>query len=242
MDPLSGLESEAALKVQALIHGHGPESEALAKALVAEGLTAYVCADRRDLERALDSTTGALVIVGGHPDLESAWDTLGFLAGREEPALFLSPTRTQRCIGKALAAGATDVLPPPHSPEAVAFRSRVVAGRDVPVGLRAGGRNELRAGQLSLDLTSGIARHDGILVELSRREFDLLASLAGAGGGVVSRGILIAEIWGTEPEDGAAVLDTTVHRLRRKLRRASTDVPPIRTIRGIGYLLDVGAG
>ena len=241
MDPLSEISAQGKPQVQALISGHGAESEALASALASEGIHARVCLDLTDLERRMDSIVGELVIVGGHPDLQTAWETLAFLAEREEPALFLSPTRTQACIERALEAGATDVLPPPHSPEAVAFRARVVARRDVPVGLKSGGRSELRAGGLSLDLKTGLVHHEGELIELSRRESDLLANLVGAGG-VVSRGMLITEIWGTETEDGAAVLDTTVHRLRRKLKRVSDSMPPIRTIRGIGYILDVGAG
>lgn len=242
MNPLSEQESPAPPRVQALIIGHGPHSEALASALAAEDIEAAVCPDLGTLERRMDTIVGELVIVGGHPDLESAWEILGFLAEREEPALFLSPTRTQSCIARALAAGATDVLPPPHSPEAVAFRTRVVARRDVPVGLRSGGRSEIRAGDLTLDLKTGLAHHNGDLVELSRREFDLLSSLVGAGGGVVSRAMLIEGIWGAETAEGAAVLDTTVHRLRRKLERFSKAAPPIRTIRGIGYLLDIEAG
>jgi DNA-binding response OmpR family regulator len=241
MNPSSEPEPKDPPKVQALISGLGEESEALASALSAEGVDAAVCSDIGDLERRMNSIIGELVIVGGYPDLETAWGTLALLADREEPALFLSPTRTQSCIEQALAAGAADVLPPPHSPAAVAFRVRVVERRDVPIGLKSGGRSELRAGSLSLDLKTGLVHHDGTLIELSSREFELLANLVGAGG-VVSRGMLIAEIWGAEAGDGAAVLGTTVHRLRRKLQQVSDSMPPIRTIRGIGYLLDVGVG
>jgi DNA-binding response OmpR family regulator len=241
MNPSSEPRTGDSTEVHALILGHGPPSEDLANALAAEGIEASVCADRRDLERRMDSIVGELVIVGGYPDLEAAWATLGFLSEREELAIFLSPTSGQASMERALAAGATDVLPPPHSPDAVAFRARVVARRDVPVGLSSGGRGELRAGPLSMNLKTGLTRHNGNIVELSRREFDLLASLVGAGGGVVSREVLIAEIWGAEPVEGAAVLDTTVHRLRRKLGKASAGIPQIRTIRGVGYLLEVEA-
>ena len=219
--------------------GYGSSSAELAEALGADGIEAAVCADRLDLERRMDMIVGELVIVGSQPDLDSAWETLAFLAEREEPALFLSPTRTLSCIERALAAGATDVLPPPHSHDAVAFRARVVARREVPEGLRSGGRSELRAGALTLDLRSGVAHYDGELIELSPREFDLLSTLVGSGGTVVSRGTLIEGIWGGSTDAGAAVLDTTVHRLRRKLKRPTANLPLIQTIRGIGYLLDV---
>ena len=225
--------------VTALIVGMGHESDALVRGLDERGIAAESFWDRAGLERRMDTIVGELVIVGGHPSVEDAWPILNMLAEREEPALFLSPTMDQDTIDQALAEGATDVLPPPHSPESVAFRAHVVARRDVPTGLKEGGRSEVRAGPLTIDLRTGLAKYDGQVLSLSRREFDLLSGLAQAGGEVVQRESLIETIWGADVEAGAAVLDTTVHRLRRKLKSARCEAPDVRTVRGIGYRLEI---
>lgn len=176
---------------------------------------------------------------------------VGFDEGIEPAAALLSAARRSGTVAvlalldavsgvgvdRALAAGAHDVVAPPHSAQAVLLRRRVL--------LRAAeGRLESRAavlkrrvvvGSLTVDLTTRQVLDGADPLTLSGREFELLVRLMEARGDVVSRAQLIEDIWGTD-QGSEAVLDATVHRLRRKLDELH-DEDLIATVRGVGYRL-----
>ena len=97
------------------------------------------------------------------------------------------------------------------------------------------GRPELQLGRLRLDLPGHRAWIDQAPLELTAREFGLLEALALRVDRVTSRVQLIAALcdWDQELTDNG--LDIAIHRLRRKLHGSGTGV---RTIRGLGYLLE----
>ena len=91
----------------------------------------------------------------------------------------------------------------------------------------------LVAGNLTLDMTTRQASRAGRVIELSPREFDLLACLMRRTGEVVDRASLFEAVWHYRHERQSNVLEVHVARLRRKL-----DSPPIiHTVRGVGYVL-----
>jgi two-component system, OmpR family, response regulator RegX3 len=83
------------------------------------------------------------------------------------------------------------------------------------------------------------ARHevtvDGQLVELTLKEFDVLALLLSNAGRVVTRDTLIDRVWGSDYVGDTKTLDVHVKRLRAKIDRASGQRPRITTVRGLGY-------
>ena len=88
-------------------------------------------------------------------------------------------------------------------------------------------------GNLNLDLTTRQACRGGRVIELSPREFDLLAYLMLRADEVVRRASLFEAVWHYRHERSSNVLEVHVARLRRKL-----DSPPIiHTVRGVGYVL-----
>jgi DNA-binding response OmpR family regulator len=94
-----------------------------------------------------------------------------------------------------------------------------------------------RLAELEVDEESREVRVDGIVVDLTRTEFDLLAALASRPGRVLQRETLLREVWQTDWEGNLRLVEAHMSNLRRKLVAAGLNSPEIRTVRGVGYRL-----
>jgi two-component system response regulator VicR len=90
-------------------------------------------------------------------------------------------------------------------------------------------------GNLSIDMNRYEVRKDGIALDLTLREFELLQYLAKKENKVFSREQLLSDVWGYEYFGDIRTVDVTVRRLREKLEDDSGDPKYIMTKRGIGY-------
>ncbi len=130
-----------------------------------------------------------------------------------------------RIIG--LEIGADDYLTKPFSPRELVARMKAILRRSEPQI----DYDLLELGDVSLDRGTHDVTIDGRPVELTAKEFDLLAYFLANPGAVLSRDVLLDRVWGVSYPGGTRTVDVHVAQLRRKLGRPEL----IRTLRGSGY-------
>ncbi len=96
-------------------------------------------------------------------------------------------------------------------------------------------------GELVIDPATREVRHGTVTVELTAREFALLEYLARRPRQVVTRTELLEHVWDANYLGSTNVVDVHVGHLRKKLQRAAGDGELIRTVRGVGLMLDPDA-
>ena len=140
-------------------------------------------------------------------------------------------TEMDKIVGLEL--GADDYVVKPFSAAEVISRIRAVLRRSAPRG--GAPEKPLRVGELELDPAARIARLGDAELDLSRKEFDLLAELMRKAGRVVSREDLMAKVWDTNWFGSTKTLDVHIGWLRRKLGDDSAQPTYIETVRGVGF-------
>lgn len=219
-----------------LIVGYGHGDRALAGALQDRGLRIHMVESFVAARGTAQKLHPDVVLVGSDAEAGDRFQFIRDAAadGTTRCLLYLAPYADIGDALEAVAAGVNDVVAPPHSAGSILLRIAVVKSR-ASAG-RGPGRS-LSWGRLTLDLTSRQVLEGDRPLTLSGREFELLLHLLEARGKVVSREELLGTIWGSE--GGSAVLDATVHRLRRKLAEVVPSPDLVETVRGVGYRLDV---
>ena len=151
----------------------------------------------------------------------------------QTPILMLTARDTTSDIVQGLDLGADDYITKPFSFEVLLARVRAV-GRRGPVSQPV----NLEAGALTLKPGSREVFREGRLIELTRTEFAILELLMRNAGRVVTRDLLIENVWGGESDVESNTIDSFVRFLRAKVE---TPGQPrlVRTVRGVGYMLSV---
>jgi two-component system response regulator RegX3 len=140
-------------------------------------------------------------------------------------------TEMDKIVGLEL--GADDYVVKPFSAAEVISRIRAVLRRSVPRDAPLDKPLAIRG--VELDPAARIARLRGEELELSRKEFDLLAALMRRAGHVVKREDLMSEVWDTNWFGSTKTLDVHVGWLRRKLGDDPAEPTYIETVRGVGF-------
>ena len=150
------------------------------------------------------------------------------------PVLILSARDAVGDRVDGLKAGADDYLVKPFDLDELVLRLRALLRRSVPVV----DNDVVSAGDIWIDFERRSARCLTTVLDLSRREFDLLGTLVRNHGVVMNRYRLLELVWGYDFDVDTNVVDVFVGYLRRKLEACGSP-DSIRTIRGIGFMFEV---
>src|ERR1700761_1809077 len=157
-------------------------------------------------------------------------------SGVTSPVLILSARRSVDDRVKGLELGGDDYLTKPFAVAELLARMRNLLRRN---SSRTEDATRLRVCDLELDIRNRrVTRGDEVL-NLSPQEFVLLEYLCRHAGRVVTRSMLLAEVWGMRIQPDTNVVDVHIYRLRGKVDIEGRE-PLIKTLRGVGYVLKAG--
>ncbi|MAC49166.1 MAG: DNA-binding response regulator [Verrucomicrobiales bacterium] len=125
--------------------------------------------------------------------------------------------------------GADDYLPKPFFVEELIARLRAIWRRSSETGMSV-----LNVGTLSANLMSREVVRSGRQIEMTPKEFSLLAFLMRAPGRVLTRTQILEQVWGYHFDPGTNLVDVYIRRLRSKIDFEG-EIPLIETLRGVGY-------
>ncbi len=149
------------------------------------------------------------------------------------PILFLSARDTELNKAVGLELGADDYLAKPFGVRELLARTRALLRRSQGNEMVSG--NEISAGGITLNEDTHVAQGDKGAIDLTPREFELLACLMRNAGKVVSREDLLHDAWNWEFITETKTVDTHIKRLRDKIESAGYDPKLVETVRGYGY-------
>jgi two-component system copper resistance phosphate regulon response regulator CusR len=154
-------------------------------------------------------------------------------SGISSPVLILSARRSVDDRVKGLEQGGDDYLTKPFALAELLARLRNLLRRNLPTSEEA---TRLRVLDLELDFITRRASRGEEVLNLSPQEFVLLTYLCRHAGRVVTRSMLLSEVWGMRIQPNTNVVDVHIYRLRGKVDTEGRE-PLIKTLRGIGYVL-----
>jgi len=189
---------------------------------------------RTAIRLASDKKYDVLIVDLGLPDQDGIDLILQLRrSGISSPVLILSARRSVDDRVKGLEQGGDDYLTKPFALAELLARLRNLLRRNRPTSEKAA---RLRVLDLELDFISRRASRGEEVLNLSPQEFVLLAYLCRHAGRVVTRSMLLSEVWGMRIQPNTNVVDVHIYRLRGKVDTAGRE-PLIKTLRGIGYVL-----
>ena len=185
------------------------------------------------VERSVSGTFDAVVLDLGLPDVDGAEALRMIRAVSAVPIVVATARDDETEIVRLLDAGADDYLTKPFSAEHLEARLRALLRRSSPDAPS----RVIEVGELRLDLDSHEAHLGDVPLDLSGKEFELLAYLAERPGKMVTKRELLAAVW-RMPYGGAdKTIDVHLSWLRRKLGETAADPKYIHTRRGVGVRL-----
>jgi DNA-binding response OmpR family regulator len=186
------------------------------------------------LRSAVEDRPDLVVLDLGLPDLDGGELLRMLRAVSAVPVIVATARDDDGSVVAALDAGADDYVVKPFSAGQLEARVRAVLRRAAGAD---GAPAEMTVGDLTVDPRTRRVTHAGAPVELSPKEFDLLAYLAARAGTVVPKRELLTEVW-QQPYGGSdKTVDVHLSWLRRKLGESAAEPRLLQTVRGVGVRL-----
>ena len=210
---------------------------------VREVVVSYLRRDGHTVSEAADGPTALGLLDTDPPDLVvldmmlpgvSGLDILRRIrAAGDVPVIMLTARADEPDRVAGLELGADDYVVKPFSPRELAARVNGVLRRVAP---RAPATSVLRFDGLTIDLPAREVRLGGRTVEMTPKEFDVLAHLAASPREVFSRADLLRDVWRSSPDwQDPATVTVHVRRIRHKIEADPERPRWIRTVWGVGY-------
>jgi len=210
-------------------------TEPLAESLGRDGFETKVAATAAEALELASRIQPDLVLLDVMLPDGSGFDVCRELRQRSQVPIIMLTARGEeadRVVGLEL--GADDYIVKPFSAREVGARIRAVLRRtDSPS--RPDDDKPIEIGDLRLDPAKREVTRSGEVLELSRKEFELLQLLMRSAGSVVTRERAIDEVWDTNWFGSTKTLDVHVSGLRRKLGDDSSEPRFLHTVRGVGF-------
>jgi two-component system, OmpR family, response regulator CpxR len=186
------------------------------------------------IDRALAEDFSLIMLDVMMPDTDG-FDVLSRIRRHSRtPVLMLTARGDTNDRIRGLEMGADDYLPKPFDPVELVARIRAILRRTAPSQLP--NAPAITIGDIELDGGSRSVRRNGLPVDLTTVEFDLLAALMRVAGSTVSRENLVRNVLGRDFSPFDRSIDTHVCNLRRKLGAPEHGGERIKGVRGAGYL------
>ena len=152
------------------------------------------------------------------------------------PVLVLSAVDDEARKVAALDVGADDYVTKPFGMAELEARIRASLRRRAPAD-ELGEKTVLQAGLLDVNLVHHQAHRDGVPLDLTSKEFEVLVFLVRHAGKTCTHEMILSAVWGTGYGREAQYVHAYIHRLRQKLDDPAGNL--IRTVPGIGYVLEI---
>ena len=211
-------------------------AEYVANGLEQNGFIVDRASDGRDgLFHATDGNYAAIVLDRMLPGM----DGLAVLsairaAGIQTPVIVLSALGSTDERVKGLKAGSDDYLPKPFAFSELLARIEALQRRGPASAQEV--TTSLNCADLHMDLLTRRVERGSVRIDVQPREFRLLELLLRNKGQVVTRTMMLEEVWDYHFDPGTNVIDVHISRLRKKIDEGS-DTPLLHTVRGVGYML-----
>lgn len=204
------------------------------KGLTENGFSVDIASDGEDGLHLASTETYDLIVLDVMLPRRNGWSIITELraAGKEVPVIFLSARDAVHDRVHGLELGADDYLVKPFAFSELLARIRIILRRH-PLQQP----ELLKLADLELDLIRHKARRSGAPLDLTAKEFQLLALMLRRRGEVLTRTTISEQVWGINFDSDTNVVDVAIRRLRKKVDDPFT-LKLIHTIRGVGYVLD----
>jgi len=208
--------------------------ELLGDALRIAGFETATASDGMSALTAIRNKKPDLLIIDINMPLMDGFELVERLrsTGDNTPALMLSARADRVDVTRGLTLGADDYVTKPFGLEELLLRVKAILRRSQ---ISAAADVDLSCGPIKIDEVSHTVSFNGELVDLSPTEFRLLQVLIENKNRVLSKSLLLDEVWGITFESESTVADTYISYLRKKLHRDSFE--GIKTIRGVGFVI-----